>query len=587
MRLLVPDDIMNKKALYSFFIGFILLAVVTIINQWSFKSMKDYTAAVDHSREVINSLERLSNHFKSAQIYDPRHEKAYENFFYLYKVDAEGLDREVARLKRLVQYNPEQRNRVDSIGVWISQQTDALLKKGIMGMIEDREDWRLKQLFVIHMTINSCVVYELNLLAEREIELSELTKLTSNLTLIFTIIAIGLIIWTFVSNLLLARKRNWLEGFLGSVLNTTQNGIISFKAIREGDNIQDFEVEYANTAIKRLLEIDPDKIKGKHVSTMNGFVQEYQFLDRFVQVVNSGDIQELEVWYRENNLSRWFYVMLAKRNDGITATFHNISDVKRYEGELKKKIEELEHSNAELEQYAYAASHDLQEPLRKIQIFSDYLEETQRDRLDESGKVHLTRIVNAAARMSNLIKDVLTFSSIKQEEAFVETDLKGIVQKVLRDLDLLIAQKGARIEVEPLPTIEAVPVQMTQLFYNLINNALKFSHPDRPPQILIKVIKLSDDTISDHRELNPLLSYYEITCADNGIGFDQKVADQVFGLFRRLGDRHEYPGSGIGLALCKKVVLNHQGVILAEGKQGEGAVFRMFLPERQHISIEA
>ena len=549
--------------------------------------MKNYTAAVDHSREVINSLERLSNHFKSAQIYSPKHSKDYDQFYNIFKVEAEGLNWEVERLKRLVQYNPEQRNRIDSIGHWIHQQTDALMQKGLTGIVEDNEVWRLKQLFIIHMTINEGVIYELNLLAEREIELGEVTRLTSILTLIFTIIAIALIVWTFISNLLLARKRNWLEGFLGSVLNTTQNGIISFKAIRETDEATDFEVEYANHAIYHLLGTEPEKTVGKRISTMNGFVQEYQLMERFKQVVNTGDIQELEVWYKENNKNRWFYVLLAKRDDGITATFHDITVLKRYEGELKKKIEELEYSNTELEQYAYAASHDLQEPLRKIQVFSDYLQETQRDRLDESGRVHLTRIVNAAARMSSLIKDILTFSSIKHEDAFTNTDLNSVVQQVLRDLDALIIQKGAKADVELLPVIQAIPSQMTQLFYNLVNNALKFSHPDRPPYIRIKAIKVSEETVAAHKELNPLLSYYEITCSDNGIGFEQKVADQVFGLFKRLGDRHEYPGSGIGLALCKKVALNHQGLIVAQGQQDEGACFRMYLPERQSLEKEA
>lgn len=549
--------------------------------------MKEYTAAVDHSREVINSFERLSNHFKSAQIYSPQHEQAYDKFFYLYKVDAEGLDREVGRLKRLVQYNPEQRNRVDSIGLWIQQQLGTLLQKGVVGIVADKEDWRLKQLFIIHMAINEGVVYELNLLAEREIELQQLTHLTSILTLIFTIVAIALIVWTLISNILLVRKRNWLEGFLGSVLNTTQNGVVSFKAIRQGDTISDFEIEYANYAIKKFLGATPDKLVGQRLSGMDGFVQEYKLMERFKQVVEKGEMQELEVWYKENNRNGWYYVLLAQRDDGITVTFHDISDLKRYEEELKKKIEALEHSNTELEQYAYAASHDLQEPLRKIQIFSDFLNETQSDRLDESGKVHLTRIANAAARMSGLIKDVLSFSSIRQEDAFVETDLKGIVQKVLRDLDLLIAQKGATIEEEPLPIIEAVPIQMTQLFYNLINNALKFSHPDREPYLQIRVQKLSPEAVIAQAGLNPLLSYFEITCSDNGIGFDQKMADNIFGLFKRLGDRNDYPGSGIGLALCKKVVLNHQGVIVAEGNHGEGACFRLFLPERQSPVTEA
>jgi signal transduction histidine kinase len=572
---------MNKKVLIPFLVGFILLMVVTLINRSSFNQMKKYAAAVNHSREVITSLERLSNHFKSAQIYSPNHDEAYEGYFYLYKSEAEGLQREVDRLKRLVQFNPEQRRRVDSIGRWIDQQKDVLLQKNITELIETDEGARLQQLFLIHLAINEGVVNELNVLGDREIELQDFTRLTSMLTTIFVIIAVGLIIWTFVSNVVLARKRNWLEGFLESVLNTTQNGVISYKALREGGNIVDFEVEFANPAIKKLLGANPSKIIGKKLGGLADFVQEYGLQERFKQVAETGAIQELEVCYQRKQVSRWFTLLLAKRGDGITATFHDITDLKQYEAQLKEKILALENSNTELEQYAYAASHDLQEPLRKIQIFSNYLEETQKERLDEKGKLHLNRIINAAQRMSVLIKDILTFSSIKQEDAFVATDLNIVVNNVKHDLEIVVEQKNARLEVDTLPVIEAVPYQMNQLFYNLINNALKFSHPDRELHVQLTSSKLTQAEIMKYDGLHTSLSYYKISCIDNGIGFDQKVAEQIFGLFKRLGDRHEYPGSGIGLALCRKVVINHNGVIYAEGADSEGASFYVILPEKQ------
>jgi two-component system CheB/CheR fusion protein len=265
--------------------------------------------------------------------------------------------------------------------------------------------------------------------------------------------------------------------------------------------------------------------------------------------------------------------------DGVTASFHNITPLKKYQEELKENIKELKRSNLELEQYAYIASHDLQEPLRKIRSFGSYLQETQSSKMDEKGREQLNKIMASAERMSILIKDILSFSSIKKQDLLVPTDLNKILIAVKHDLDMVIQQKEALITNELLPTIEAIPLQMNQLFYNLLNNALKFSRIGVKPIITLTCRKLKE--YEKPPTLLKGITYYQITVKDNGIGFNQDYEEQIFGLFKRLNDRNVFPGSGIGLALCKKVVENHYGEICAKGRENEGAEFIVYLPEMQ------
>jgi signal transduction histidine kinase len=251
------------------------------------------------------------------------------------------------------------------------------------------------------------------------------------------------------------------------------------------------------------------------------------------------------------------------------------------EAELKENIKQLEASNRELEQYAYVASHDLQEPLRKIMLYSAYLEKHQHQHLDAKGQLHLERIIRSAERMSELITNILNFSSLKKEADFVPVDLNTIVDHVLEDLALLIDQTGARIERQRLPVVEGIALQFNQLFYNLLNNALKFSKSDVAPVIELATRPVPRELVAKRPGLDAQLAYCEITIRDNGIGFSQDYANQIFGLFKRLNDRQAFPGSGIGLALCRKVVHNHRGDIWAEGREGEGATFFIWLPLQQ------
>lgn len=247
---------------------------------------------------------------------------------------------------------------------------------------------------------------------------------------------------------------------------------------------------------------------------------------------------------------------------------------------LWQKSKALAASNAELEQFAYVASHDLQEPLRKIESFGAILRQDYAHQLDADGQMHLQRMQTAAQRMRHLIRDLLELSRVTaSEQAFRPVDLNGVVHQVIADLELQIQQLGAQVTVEHLPTIEADPTQMHQLFQNLLSNALKFHRPDVPP---IVVVTASGQLLAQDRQESDNAFLKGQTCqisvADNGIGFEEQFCDRIFKIFQRLHPRHQYEGTGIGLAICSKIVQHHNGTIMATSRPGEGAKFTVILP---------
>jgi two-component system CheB/CheR fusion protein len=249
---------------------------------------------------------------------------------------------------------------------------------------------------------------------------------------------------------------------------------------------------------------------------------------------------------------------------------------------LKKSIEELRQTNIQLDQFAHVASHDLQEPLRKISIFSKRLQNMPTEDLSEEVTSYITKIDGAAGRMSQLIQDLLHFSRLLHfEKEFSKVNLNEIVKNVLSDFEVLLQEKNGVVEFEELPVIHAIPLQMNQLFYNLINNALKFSRVEVPSMISITSHALSPKEVEKYPTFNPLLSYVEIVFKDNGIGFDQQFAKKIFTIFQRLHGREIYVGTGIGLALCQKIVDNHQGEIFTFAAEKEGASFHVILPVKQ------
>ena len=245
--------------------------------------------------------------------------------------------------------------------------------------------------------------------------------------------------------------------------------------------------------------------------------------------------------------------------------------------QLLENIGRLETANKDLDLFAFMASHDLQAPLRKIRMFSDRLLASQDNNFTKEGKLYLSRIQEVSKRMQDLINDILRFSKISVEKQSFETvDLNGVIAEVLSEMEGVILEKNAQIELDPLPVLPASTVLMGPLFSNLISNALKYSKKAEPPRIHIRYeegLALADGNGREQGQ-----RYGRIYIEDNGIGFDQKYAEQIFDMFRRLHSNAEYEGTGIGLALCKKIVEMHNGFISALGRPGEGAVFIVALP---------
>lgn len=270
-------------------------------------------------------------------------------------------------------------------------------------------------------------------------------------------------------------------------------------------------------------------------------------------------------------------VINNKKVRGAMMYIRDITAQTESEHSLQQKNVQLEQSNANLEQFAYVASHDLREPLRKIVTFSGMIADTEKERFSERSKTYFEKITGAAKRMQLMIEDLLSLSVISQNNKFERFSLQTIVDEVVLDLDLKIKEKNASIITENLPVAYINPKQFRQLFLNLINNSLKFSRPEVAPVISIKGKVLTTQE-ADQLSLPKTGKYLRITLEDNGIGFENVYAEKMFQMFQRLHGRVDYEGTGIGLAICKKIVENHNGTISASGVPGQGATFTIILP---------
>jgi light-regulated signal transduction histidine kinase (bacteriophytochrome) len=250
---------------------------------------------------------------------------------------------------------------------------------------------------------------------------------------------------------------------------------------------------------------------------------------------------------------------------GLGGIWTDITEQKQLSETLQIKNVDLERSNKELEQFAYVASHDLQEPLRMVSSYMQLLESRYKDKLDDDAKEFIDFAVDGAARMQRLIQDLLAFSRVGTRGKEPEiVDSSQSVAEALRNLKVRIEENGATVNAAGLPVVFVDRNQLTQVFQNLIGNAVKFKG-EKPPVV--------DITARDQGEL------FEFTVSDNGIGFDQKHADRIFTIFQRLNSREQYEGTGIGLSICKKIVERHGGKIWAESSVGQGATFRFTLPK--------
>jgi signal transduction histidine kinase len=269
---------------------------------------------------------------------------------------------------------------------------------------------------------------------------------------------------------------------------------------------------------------------------------------------------------------------LSEANEALRT---EVIERQRAEERISEQAAELGRSNTELQQFAYVASHDLQEPLRKIQAFGGRLEDRAAAELDGESREYLGRMRDAAGRMSGLITDLLNYSRVSTKARdFEEVALGAIAREVVSDLEVAIEQSGATLEVGDLPRLEADPLQMRQLLQNLIANGLKFRREGVPPRVTVSA-ELLPAELGETEVAPGLPPRVRLAVADNGIGFEEKYLDRIFGVFQRLHARHEYPGTGIGLAICRKIAERHEGTITAHSAPGAGSTFIITLPLRQ------
>jgi signal transduction histidine kinase len=325
---------------------------------------------------------------------------------------------------------------------------------------------------------------------------------------------------------------------------------------------------------KHMKEEDYEKGKILLSSILNSLEKQEHYSWEYQITTNSGDIKRLET------IGKFIY-----DEDGIwlktIGTCRDVTPLRQYQLSLEEKVKDLDRSNKELEEFAYVASHDMNEPLRKITTFIERLENKYKSELGADGQLYLTRISASVENMRLLIDTLLEFSrTARSNQPYSQVDLNNILMQVKADLELKIEETVAEIHTTGLPVIEAVPSQMKQLFDNLLSNSIKFRQPDTHPYITIRCQKLSKKQ-KNQWHFDQDKTYYRIDFTDNGIGFEPEYSERIFQIFQRLHGKSEYPGSGIGLAICKKITDQHKGLIYATSEPEKGATFTVVLPESQ------
>lgn len=387
-----------------------------------------------------------------------------------------------------------------------------------------------------------------------------------------------------VINLIDITESKKLSSIIEAVFHSSTSGVMAYQAIRDDNNqIIDFQCITANETADKIWGAKLKPLAGKRLRRDARDSEGY--ISTYTQVVETGDAARFEL----NKDDRWYDVVVVRMLDGVVTTFNDVTDKKRaadvaaqsyhdLQSTSQKLVESnklLERSNFDLLQFASVASHDLKEPLRKIQAFGNILQSKIEDKLSESELNYLKKIVSASTRMQTLIEDVLTLSKLSNRELYKEkTDLNRIVKRICDDLDITITEKNAQITVGKLPMVNAVPGQMRQLFQNLLTNALKFSNKDIP-QVVIE-----EQPVTDEMEKEYNIRKNDFACVkveDNGIGFENEYRDKIFGIFQRLHGRN-YEGTGIGLSIAKKIVEIHGGIIDGKGELNKGATFLVILP---------
>ena len=585
----------------SIFIKSIFVASLFILIFISTFSYKHSIALIESSQLVVHShklhleLEQLNSTLKDVEINQTGYFISKDTIFIkAFNVSRDKVTKSIKTLNNLVGDNLTQQNNIDSLQHLINLRYDILFENAIN--LTDSVPLNAKRFnksLVDGKSIMATIRNHINRMADLEqLYLVECEERYNNETFFTPFYSMMLLVFSLIIFVFSYFKINKdLESFRKANDELT----IATESMKHAEEIGGFsswkwDLE-SNTFIYsdnqyRLLGVEPQSFKPSNEAFMEFVHPDDKHIITNGEYKAINDNESTLSFYRiirQDGTIRHFrsigrFLTNAKGNKILIGINNDITDQYLISKSLEDRNQELEKSNKELASFNHVASHDLQEPLRKIQTFISRIFEKESDNLTETGREYFQRIKAAANRMRILIDDLLLFSRAnKIEKIFEDADLNILLAAAEQDLIEVIEEKNAIINSTSLPTLSVIPFQIQQLFINLIGNSIKYSKPTINPIINIEC-EIVDAKNHPFLNKNDNQSFYKITVSDNGLGFEEEYADVIFTLFYRLHNNSDYPGTGIGLAICKKIVENHQGIITAEGKIGEGSTFNIFFP---------
>ena len=586
-----------KSVLFLRIVLLLGLFIILLIGGFTYQhisNLTDSTKIVISTYDVNVELEHINSYLSDAESGHRKYTLTKDSLYLKPYIDArENINNSILKLKKLTIENAIQQknlailnNLIDKLFTNFSQ-TDALVKNDEINTESFKTRLFEEKIILdsIRHQVNEITDFENKLLNDRQNKYQSDLRFTPLffylvllITLVIIIIAFSkintylikikaqndqLLIFKESTNQseIIGKHGNWVWHIESNVFTYSDN---LYRIL--GEEPQSFEATLDNF----LKFVHPEDV-GKLAEDLNKMTdaEELPFINYRI-IHKNGSIKYLKTYAKS-----FYSVNGQKRLLGNTS---DVTDEIESLLALEERNLELERNNKELSAFNYAASHDLQEPLRKIQTFISRLEEKEADKFSDSGHQYLEHIKSAAARMRLLIDDLLQFSRTnKPDKEFVSADLNELFENAKQDIAEIILEKRAKITSNTLPKATVIVFQMQQLFLNLLSNSLKYSKKETDPIIKINYskVKAKDEP---HLGKASNSNYHKITFSDNGIGFDQEYAEKIFDLFNRLHNKQDYSGTGIGLSICKKIIENHKGFIFAKGEFNVGSVFTIYLP---------
>ena len=578
-----------------FLIALFFLILISSVNYQNAKNISNSSKWVTHSYQVQMNLQKLHynliNSESSVRGYIITKDTSYLNQFYKSK---SIIKVSLKILKQTISNNKIQSSNLDKL------QLDVLIRlnffEHLINFNKNKELNATQNIthFVKGKKLRNSIDGQIKLMSKLEEYFLKNMKTEVEdkifVTLIFTLLLLLFTLSIFSFSFLKINKDYSL------VRNTNKKLLISNESSGQAEIIGAFgtwiwdlennKLTYSDN-IFRILGVAPQSFED-NVQNFIDFVHpdDKQYISDGAQKVLEDGVTTNTNFriIKKNGDLRYFNSMGKTLTDDkgkkiIVGITRDVTEQQLITTSIEERNFELEQINAELESFNHVASHDLQEPLRKIQIFISRISPLDIDLMSETGKEYITKIKLSTNKMRILIDDLLLFSQTKKsDKIFVKTDLNILLQNALSELSITIKEKNAIINSKKLPTTQVIPFQIQQIFNNIIQNFLKYSKPNVQPVLNITCDKVMADDIATLKSNSTQKKYYKITFSDNGLGFNQEYATSIFSIFKRLHDVEDFPGTGIGLAICKKIAENHFGTIRAEGLENVGASFILYLP---------